>query len=100
EPVAAECADDGIRQSERHRRWQHAMQALAAALAALPAEDRLIAKMVGDGFKVVEIAAHLDLDQKKLYKRTEKIKASLREALERAGVSAADVADIEGDADS
>ena len=76
------------------------MQALAAALAALPAEDCLIAKMLGDGFKVVKIAAHLGLDQKKLYKRTEKIMARLREALVSAGVSAADVADILGDADS
>jgi RNA polymerase sigma factor (sigma-70 family) len=100
EPVAAESADDGIRQSERHQRYQHAMQALAAALAALPAEDRLIAKMVGDGFKVVEIAANLGLDQKKLYKRTEKIKARLRKALESAGLSASDVEDILGDADS
>jgi RNA polymerase sigma factor (sigma-70 family) len=100
EPVAAESADDGIRQSERQQRWQHAVKALAAALAALPAEDRLIAKMVGDGFKVVEIAAQLKLDQKKLYKRTEKILKRLREALESAGVSADDVEDILGDADS
>ena len=100
EPVADESADDGIRQSERHQRWQHAMQALAVALAALPAEDRLIAKMVGDSFKVVEIAGHLGLDQKALYKRRDKILARLREDLESAGVSAGDVAEILGDADS
>jgi len=100
ELVAAERADDAIRQSERQQRWQHAMQALGAALAALPAEDRLIARMLGDGFKVVKIAALLGLDQKKLYKRTEKIMARLREALVSAGVSAADVADLLGDADS
>jgi RNA polymerase sigma factor (sigma-70 family) len=99
EPIAAESADDGIWQSERHQRWQHAMQALAVALAALPAEDCVIAKMVGE-FKVVEIAAHLGLDQKKLYKRREKILKGLREALESAGISAADVADVLGDADS
>ena len=99
EPVADERADDGIRESERRQRWQHANEALAAALAALPAEDRLIAKMVGEGFKVVEIAAHLRLDQKKLYKRREKILKRLREILESAGVSAADVEDSLGDAD-
>ncbi|HXO27608.1 MAG TPA: sigma-70 family RNA polymerase sigma factor [Thermoanaerobaculia bacterium] len=99
EPVAAESADDRIRASERQQRWQHAMQALAAALAALPAEDRLIAKMVGE-FGVVDIAAHLGLEQKPLYKRKEKILARLREVLESAGVSAADVAEILGDADS
>jgi RNA polymerase sigma factor for flagellar operon FliA len=101
EPVADERADDGIRQSELQQRRQHATQALAAALAALPADDRVIAKMVGDGFKVVEIAAHLRLDQKKLYKRRDNIVRRLREALVSAGVSAADVADIVGgDADS
>jgi RNA polymerase sigma factor (sigma-70 family) len=102
EPVAAESSDDGIRNSERQQRWQHAMQALAVALAALPAEDRLIAKMAGE-FGVVDIAAHLGLDrqaQKALYKRKDKILARLREALESAGVSAADVAEILGDADS
>ena len=99
EPVADDSADDGIRQSERHQRWQHAMQALADALAALPAEDRLIAKMVGE-FGVVDIAAHLGLEQKPLYKRKDKILTRLREALESAGVSASDVEDILGDADS
>ncbi len=65
-------------------------------MAALPAEDRLIAKMVGDDFKVVEIAAHLGLDQKALYKRKEKILKRLREDLESAGVSAGDVEEILG----
>ena len=100
EPVATERADDRIWSSERRQRWQHAMQALAAALAALPAEDHLIAKMVfGDDFKVVKIAAGLGLDQKALYKRKDKIRSRLREALESAGVSAADVAEILDDAD-
>jgi RNA polymerase sigma factor (sigma-70 family) len=98
EPVADDSADDGIRKSERHQRRQHAMQALAVAIAALPAEDRLIAKMLGE-FKVVEIAVSLGLDQKALYKRTEKIKRRLREALENAGVSAADVAEFLDHAD-
>jgi len=97
--LAAESADDGIRNSERQQRWQHAMQALAVALAALPAEDRLIAKMVGDDIKVVQIAASLGLDQKALYKRKERILKRLREDLENAGVSAGDVAELLGDAD-
>jgi RNA polymerase sigma factor (sigma-70 family) len=99
EPVAAESADDGLWSSERRQRWQHAMQALAAALAALPDDDRLIARMVGDRFKIAEIAARLGLDQKPLYKRWEKIKSRLREALESAGVSAADVEEFLDDAD-
>ncbi|HEY6321199.1 MAG TPA: sigma-70 family RNA polymerase sigma factor [Thermoanaerobaculia bacterium] len=99
EPVAAESADDGIRHSERQQRWQHAMQALAAALATLPSEDRLIAKMLGE-FGVVDIAAHLGLERKALYKRKDKILARLREALESAGVSGGDVAETLSDADS
>lgn len=103
EPVADESADDGIRASELQQRRQQVEQSLAGALATLPAEDCLIAKMVGGGFKVVEIAAHLKLDrkeQKQLYKRTKQILERLREILESAGVSAADVEDILGDVDS
>jgi len=98
EPVATESADDGIGKSERHQRRQHAMQALTVAVAALPAEDQLIAQMLGE-FKVVEIAATLGLDQKALYKRRDKIRTRLREALESAGVSAADVAEFLDHAD-
>jgi len=102
EPVAPGSADDRIRASERLQRRQHAEQVLSTALAALPAEDRLIAKMVGEGFKVVEIANHLgldQLDQKALYKRKEKILKKLREDLESAGISADDVEEDLGDAD-
>jgi RNA polymerase sigma factor (sigma-70 family) len=98
EPVASESADERIRLSERQRRWQQAMQALDAAILALPAEDRVIARMLGE-FQVVTIAARLGLDQKALYRRTDKIKRRLREALERAGISAGDVGEILGHAD-
>lgn len=98
EPVAPESADDGIRLSERQRRWQQAMRALGVAIGALPAEDRVIAKMLGE-FQVVVIAARLGLDQKALYRRKHKILRTLREALERDGFSAGDVGEILGHAD-
>jgi len=98
EPVAPESADDGIRLSERQRRWQQAMRGLGVAIGALPAEDRVIAKMLGE-FQVVVIAARLGLDQKALYRRKNKILKTLREALERDGFSAADLGEILGHAD-
>jgi len=98
EPVAAESADERIQLSERQRRWQQAMRALDVAIKALPAEDCMIAKLLGE-FPVVVIAARLGLDQKALYRRKDKILARLRQALESAGFSAGDVGEILGHAD-
>jgi RNA polymerase sigma factor (sigma-70 family) len=99
EPAAAESADELLRSKERQRRRQAALQALKAALAALPAEDRLIVKMFGE-VSIAEIARMFELDQKALYKRKDKILRRLREALESAGVSAEDVAEILGHVDT
>jgi RNA polymerase sigma factor (sigma-70 family) len=93
EPVAPESADERIQLGERRRRWQQIMRALEVALRALPAEDRLIAKLLGE-FPVVAVAARLGLDQKALYRRKDKILRKLREALESAGFSAGDVGEI------
>jgi DNA-directed RNA polymerase specialized sigma24 family protein len=49
---------------------------------------------------IAEIARMFELDQKALYKRKDKILRRLREALESAGVSAEDVADILGHVDT
>jgi DNA-directed RNA polymerase specialized sigma24 family protein len=75
---------------ERRRRIQGL---LLEALATLSPEDQLIAKMRGQ-FSVSEIARALNLEQKPLYHRLERIFESLRSALERMGVSAEDIADI------
>jgi hypothetical protein len=76
--------------AEKRRRVQGL---LLEALATLSPEDRLIAKMRVQ-FSVSEIARTLNLEQKPLYRRLEKIFASLRSTLERKGVSAEDIADI------
>jgi RNA polymerase sigma factor (sigma-70 family) len=91
--AAAETADELVWSHERARRRQLALNALAAALNDLPAEDRLIAKLRA-GFSIVEIARLLERDQKRLYKRMERILKELRRSMERAGVSAGDVAEI------
>jgi len=99
EPAAAESADERLWNHERARRRKLARQALASALQALPSEDCLIAKMLGE-FQVVEIARTLGLAQKPLYRRTEKILKTLRRKLEGAGISAADVEEMLDHADS
>jgi RNA polymerase sigma factor (sigma-70 family) len=92
--AAAETADERLLGGERARLRRKATDALHAALAALPAEDRLIARQRMDDVPVADIARHLHLDPKRLYKRKEKILATLRRSLESAGVGAADVAEI------
>ncbi|HEV3455578.1 MAG TPA: sigma-70 family RNA polymerase sigma factor [Thermoanaerobaculia bacterium] len=99
EPAAAGSADELLRGKEIERRRQAAMQALKAALGELPVQDRLIVKMFGE-VSIAEIARMFELDQKALYKRKDKILRRLREALESAGVSAEDVADILGHVDT
>lgn len=99
EPTATESADELLRSKERRRRKQTAMQALKAALAALPKEDRLIARMLGEA-STADIARSWNLDQKALYRRKDKILRSLRQALESAGVCAEDVREFLGHADT
>lgn len=100
EPAAGERADERVLSQERACRRQHALAALRAARAALPAEDQLIARMWSEGFSFAEIARRLDCDQKALYKRKDRIFGQLRQALSSAGVSAEDVAELLGHGDS
>lgn len=102
EPVAAERADERVWGEERAERRRQALAALRAALAALPPEDCLIARMFGEHMSVVKIARALSLDpkeEKALYRRVERIRKRLRADLEGAGIGADDIADILGEAD-
>lgn len=59
------------------------------AVQALPSLDQVILRMRNeDGFKVVEIARLLHLEEKPLYRRMDGIHATLRSELERQGVDA------------
>jgi RNA polymerase sigma factor (sigma-70 family) len=98
EPAAAESADELLWSRERIRKKQAALQALKVALAALPAEDCVIARTISE-VSLAEVARIWKLDQKALYRRRKKILRGLREALERAGISAEDIGEILGDAD-
>lgn len=71
--------------------------ALKAALKSLPPEDRLILRMrYQNGFKVRQIAKVLHLEAPPLYSRIERCLRQLRAALERKGVTRADIMDLLG----
>jgi RNA polymerase sigma factor (sigma-70 family) len=99
EPAATESADETLWTKERLRRRHVVLQALKQALAELPPEDRVIARMLG-AVSIAEIARLWQLDQKALYRRKDKILKRLRKVLEKAGVSAEDVAEFLGHADA
>jgi RNA polymerase sigma factor (sigma-70 family) len=101
-PLSAhvEGADEGVWNAERSRRRERVLAALAAALDTLPEEDRFIVRARAKGVPVVQIARSLEIEQKPLYSRLEKIRKTLRQELERAGVDREDVADILDHGDS
>lgn len=85
-------ADDRVECRDRERSARCCAAALDTALAKFDAEDRLILKLrFHKGCKVPEISRLVNIDQKKVYKRLDKLFAVLRRALVDAGVSQADV---------
>ncbi|HEV8578819.1 MAG TPA: sigma-70 family RNA polymerase sigma factor [Thermoanaerobaculia bacterium] len=80
---------------EKAARRRKVFAALYEALAELPPEDRLLMKMWLE-MKVADIAKRLQVEQKPLYRRIDKIKAKLREELERRGIGPEDLDDIFG----
>lgn len=65
---------------------QRLAQALTSALRSLSAEDRLLIKLrFEDGLRIVDIARTLRQPEKPLYRRLERVLASLRRGLERRG---------------
>lgn len=84
--------------SERRQRLADVHEALMRALAALPAEDRLLVRMQTE-HTVAQIARTLQLEQKPLYRRIRKILAGLRRRLEAQGLRREDVREILTDDD-
>ena len=81
-----EAPDAGLVSAERTRTAQRTAMALDQAIESMPTEDRVILRMrFANSMKVPNIAKALSLDQKKLYKRIEKLLAALRGILERGG---------------
>jgi len=88
-------ADDRLMERDASAAAVRASGLLRAALDALPAQDRLIVRMlVGDDMSIADIARTLKLEQKPLYRRVERLLGDLRSRLEQDGLSANDVADL------
>lgn len=86
-------ADDRVESRDSARAARVASHALDELLTSMDAEDRLILQMrFWDALKVPDIARRLHLEQKKIYKRLDKLFGTMRRALESAGVSKAEVA--------
>lgn len=88
--------DKQLQAKEKAVKSRRICAALYRALEELSKEDRLL-MMMWLQFKVADIARIRGLDQKRLYRRIEKIKQKLRKALERQGIRRQDIDDIFGD---
>jgi RNA polymerase sigma factor (sigma-70 family) len=83
-------ADGALLRATATAEAAHARGALAEAMSGLGPQDRLILEMrYSDGHRVQDIARHLDLEPKPLYRRIERLLADLRRGLESRGVTAA-----------
>ena len=93
-------AYERIEAGDRARAMRLAFQCIDDVLQGMESEDQLILQMrFWHGRRVPDIAETLHLDQKKLYKRLDRLFLILRRQLESAGVSQKDVAGLlaEGD---
>lgn len=85
-------ADERVEIHERERAARTAARAIDELLGTLDAEDRLILQMrFWHALKVPDIAQRLHIEQKRLYKRLDRLYGTMRRALESAGVGKSDV---------
>jgi RNA polymerase sigma factor (sigma-70 family) len=88
-------ADERVEMADRERSARNAARAIDGLMKSLDAEDRLILQMrFWDALKVPDIARRLHLDQKKVYKRLDRLFGVMRSALERAGVGRGEVGSL------
>ncbi|HEU4559360.1 MAG TPA: sigma-70 family RNA polymerase sigma factor [Longimicrobium sp.] len=87
--------DDAVRAAEAGAQRERLQAALARALEELPPEDALIVRLrFFENLSVAAIARTLEMEQKPLYRRLDRALARLRGALEAAGVSRQEVAEL------
>jgi RNA polymerase sigma factor (sigma-70 family) len=87
--------DEVVADKERAVTAARVQAALSKAMQALSGQDRLIfALRFHDGRKFVEIARLLQLDQKALFRRVERLLKALRAALNASGIDGADALEI------
>jgi len=93
--AAASSADTDTLRHDRQERARGVAAALDCAINRFDAEDRLILQMrFWHALKVPEIAAILHDDQKRLYKRIDRLVARLRSALADGGISRDEIGDL------
>ena len=86
---------DGVMSREREAQARRAAAAVDELIASCEPEDRLILKLkFWSARRVADIAETLNLDQKKTYKRIDKLLERMRVSLEHAGIGRGDVEDL------
>ncbi|HYI12089.1 MAG TPA: sigma-70 family RNA polymerase sigma factor [Thermoanaerobaculia bacterium] len=97
--AATDAADERVAELDRSRRSQEASEVVQAALRAMSPEDRVILRLrFAEQAAIAEIARTLGIDQRPLYRRVVALLATLRRALESAGLDAAAIGDLIGTA--
>jgi RNA polymerase sigma factor (sigma-70 family) len=95
EASAAGTTDAPLLSRERQKTARAAAATIDRVVDGLPAEDQLILRMrFWDGRKVPEIAERLHIEQKRIYKRLDRLMLLLKRALQDSGISHDDVMDI------
>ena len=89
--------DQKMRDEERRAAAAELRRLLAAAFESMPDDDRLLLQLrFEQGLTVPQISKALGFEQKLLYRRIERLMKEIRTRLQRAGIAAADVADLIG----
>jgi RNA polymerase sigma factor for flagellar operon FliA len=96
--MASSRADERVIAAEARDERSQVMALVNRAVEELSAEDRIIAEMhLRDGFRVADVARALNLEQKPLYRRIDRLRARLRRFLEQEGVHGAALPDEQED---
>jgi len=88
-------AEDRVEMHDRERAARKIATAVDRLLESMDAEDQLILQLrFWKALKVPEIARWLHMEQKKIYKRLDRLFLMMRRALEEAGVEKSDIATL------
>jgi RNA polymerase sigma factor (sigma-70 family) len=86
-------ADDRVKMHDRERAARRVAEAVDRVLETMDVEDRLILQSrFWKAMKVPEIARSLNIEQKRVYKRLDKLFAVLKRGLQDAGIERAEIA--------
>jgi RNA polymerase sigma factor for flagellar operon FliA len=88
-------ADERVEMHDRERAARGVAEAVDRLIATMDPEDRAILQLrFWQALKAPEIAQRLHMDQKKVYKRLDKLFEAMRSALEADGITQSDVGEI------